>query len=121
MQTACAQRIRIVGLSDNCRKSANTDCHQHHSLLTIATRNAAPRTYAQEGRLPLHYAVEKTASVWVVRALLEAFLDGAKQKDRVRGRATASYLARIILPLPSAMCSLECCRYTLPCRKEALR
>ena len=37
----------------------------------------------QNGRLPLHYGLEKQASVEVVQAVLAAYPDATKEKDKV--------------------------------------
>ena len=51
---------------------------------------------SQDGELLLHWAVRNNASEAVVKALLAAHPDGAKEKDRVRGRGRAFPA----LPLP---------------------
>ena len=49
-----------------------------------------PPTYVQEGNLPLHIAaMQQHRSVVVVNLLLDAYQDGAKEKNTVSGRRAA--------------------------------
>ena len=63
-------------------------CHLAH----LPTSSVPPPTHVQKGNLPLHIAaMQQHRSVVVVNLLLDAYQDGAKEKNAVRGRRTLVY------------------------------
>ena len=59
----------------------------------------------QDGNLPLHYAAQNNKSEAVIKALLDAYPDAAKERDNVRcGRGR-----RVLCPLLSLL-TCVCCR-----------
>jgi len=52
-------------------------------FVTKALVSCAPRRAAQGGKLPLHYAAENGTSLEVVKLLLKANPEAARERDKV--------------------------------------